>query len=366
MTKKELMRAMAFFLVVCMMIVVLCDLFEQENSTNYDKSYYTLRNQEKNTLDGIYIGTSGVDRYWIGAKAYEEYGMTVYALGFDAMASWMVPYVIEDVLSNQSPELILLDTRPFTQENIPEEADARSRRVLDAMSLFSPNRIRAACKTMEVMHTLDESRPEFDLSYIVPFIKYHSKWSMDYRFDTNLGYRAHNFQGFFMLNDLTVLSKEQNPVPYDAQSSAELDPISEKALYDLLDYIEEKNLNVLFVDTPQFFEGEEMKRSNRVYQILEENGFEYINFYSEDSANGFTIDLDPKRDFYNSGHVNYYGAEKFTDALSAYLDTHYDLPDRRNDPAAQVGWDGVYQRLCDTIQEYELLQKQAEESSISE
>lgn len=366
MTKKQILRVIGFFLAVCVMVVVLCDMFEQENYTNYDRSYYTFRNLEKNTVDGVYIGTSGVDRYWISAKAYEEYGMTVYPLGFDAMASWMVPYVIEDVLTNQSPELILIDTRPFTQESVPEEADARSRRVMDAMSLFSPNRIRAAFKTMEVMHTLDESQPEFDISYILPFIKYHSKWSMDFRFDTNLGSREHKFLGFYMNDSLTVLVEEQTPVQYDPRGTAELDPISEKALYELLDYIGEKDLNVLFVDTPQFFEGEEMPRANRVYQILEEHGVDCISFYSGDTPNGFTLDLDPKQDFYNSGHVNYYGAEKFTDALSAHLDAHYDLPDRRSDPAVQSEWDGVYRSLCDTIHEYELRKKPAAEAAASE
>ena len=38
------------------------------------------------------------------------------------------------------------------------------------------------------------------------------------------------------------------------------------------------------------------------------------------------------RDFQDSSHLNYNGADKFTRYLGKYLKENYDLPDRRNDP----------------------------------
>ena len=43
MTKKELLRGISFLLVVCLMMFVLCDLFEQENGGNTDRTFYTYR-----------------------------------------------------------------------------------------------------------------------------------------------------------------------------------------------------------------------------------------------------------------------------------------------------------------------------------
>ena len=37
MTKKEVIRMLAFLLVVCVMILALCELFEQENSESEDE-----------------------------------------------------------------------------------------------------------------------------------------------------------------------------------------------------------------------------------------------------------------------------------------------------------------------------------------
>ena len=89
MTKKQILRCIAFVVAVFMTIVLMCDLFEYENNKNFDKNAYTYRNLPENILDGVYIGTSGVDRYWIAAKAYEEYGLSIHASSYDALPAWL-------------------------------------------------------------------------------------------------------------------------------------------------------------------------------------------------------------------------------------------------------------------------------------
>lgn len=355
MTKKQLLRSVAFLMVVCLMLVALCDLFEQENNLNHDQRYFLYRNLGENTVDAIYVGTSGVDRYWIAAKAYEEYGMTVYPVSFDAFPVWLVPHIIEDALRYQDPQLILLDIRAFTQDCYASVMDTRARRVIDSMELFSPVRFRAACRTVELIHNVDPTVSQWDISFHIPFIKHHSKWDQEYWFQLNMGDRAHKFLGFYMDSWLTIHREEQKPELYYPTVTCPLDPVAEEALYDTLDFIRERNLNVLFIDSPKFFEGTEMARTNVVMNLLEEEGFECLHFYTGDYDGGFTIDLDPQKDFYNLNHVNYYGAEKYTAALAAYLDAHYDLPDRRGDEAVKKDWDGVYDALMEKIQEFEVL-----------
>ena len=355
MTKKQLLRCIAFLMVACLMLLVLCDLFEQENSNNHDRRYRLYRNLEENTVDAIYVGTSGVDRYWIAAKAYDTYGMTVYPVSFDACPVWLVPDILEDALRYQDPQLILLDIRPFTQDCSVELMDTRSRRLIDSLDFFSPVRFRAAIRTVELIHQLDSTRSRWDISYLLPFVLQHSKWEQDYLFQVNMGDREHQYLGFYMNDWLTVYTIEQKPEKYFRDVTTALDPISEQSLYETLEFIRENDLNVLFVDTPKFFKDAEMFRTNAVLNILEEEGFEYLTFYTEEYDGSFTVDLDPLKDFYNENHVNYYGAEKYTDVLAAYLHENYDLPDRRNDEAVKKDWDGVYDALLEMIREYEKL-----------
>lgn len=356
MTKKQILRAVAFLLAVCVLLVVLCDLFEQENHQSCDRSFYTYRTYPENIIDAVYIGTSGVDNYWIAPQAYEEYGLTVHPLATEAMPPWLYTNMMDEALAYQSPELILLDIRAFTQASKLEESfdfmtiDACARRVLDAMDLFSLNRLKTAFKVMEVVHELDETAPRWDISYLFSFVKYHSKWSdEEYRFSSNLGQRAHKYCGFNANDAFSTAQVPQTPVVYDSTYIEDLDPLCEAALYEVLDYIREKDLQVLFVDTPQFLARDRIGRTNRVLQILEEEGMDYLTFYTDAPDGSFAIDLDPETDFHDSAHVNYFGAQKYTAALGAYIHGNYDLPDRRNDENAVASWGGVYDSLNEYI-----------------
>lgn len=351
MTKKQILRSIAFCLAVCLVMVLLCDLFEQENYENHSKVFYTYRNYPSDTVDAVFIGTSGVGCYWIASQAYEDYGMTVYPLTSDALPCWLYINMIEEALKYQNPQLLLLDIRPFSQSmDDPATMDADARRVLDSMAFFSANRVKTALKTMEVMKAVDSEAPAFDISYLLSFVKYHTAWSGgEYSFANNLGQEPHSYAGFYAADWCSTLVEPQTPIVYDETYTEELDPVAEQALYDVLDYIREKGLNVLFVDTPQFAEGEKIGRFTQVYRILEEEGFDYLTFYNPDPEHCFTIDLDPETEFFNAVHVNYYGAQKFTAALSQYLKTGYDLPDRREDPRVRSCWDGVDEALKEYI-----------------
>lgn len=357
MTKKQILRSIAFLLVVCVALVVLCDLFELENTTNYHRRFTTFRNLSENTIDAVWIGTSGVDRYWIAAQAYEEYGMTVYPLSVDEMPIWLFINVIEEAYTYQDPELIIIDLRAFGQSNDDaKRLDTRARRVLDSMDFFSVNRWKAAFKAMDVIHSAFEDEPAFNLSMLLPYINYHSKWSEDdFTFKKNLGDNEHLYMGFYMDSKLTPDKEEQSPVVYDSEYMEEMDPVSEEALHELLQYVQANDLNVLFVDTPQFKSASEMGRANAVYQILDEYGVDYINFCMTDEEGNFTniSDFDLGNDFYNDGHVNYYGAVKFTAVMAEYLDDNYNFEDHRSDEAVTEDWDGIYKKIQKKIASWE-------------
>lgn len=356
MTKKQIIRCIGFLTALCMVVIILCDLFELPNNSNYDKRFYTYRNFPQETIDGVFIGTSSADRYWMAAKAYEEYGMTVFPLSSDAMPTWLFINVIEEAYKYQNPKLILIDLRAYAQENDKaSKMDARARRIIDAMDIFSINRVKTAFKTIESIRFMHKDKSLIDVvSYLVPVFKYHSKWSEDdYRFEKNIGSKTQNYAGFFVNSKLSVQKAPQTPVVYNPNATAEFDPLAEASLYELIDYIKEKDLNVLFVDTPQFKSEYEMGIANRVYEILDENGLEYIQFDAGKGDGSFVIDFDNSKDFYDEGHVNYRGSLKFTKYFAKYLDEKYDFPDRREDHEVNQYWDGKYEAILKKMAQYE-------------
>lgn len=367
MTKKQIGRTIAFALVVCLLLVVMCDVFELTDDSYIPARFQTFYSLEEDSLDAVWIGTSGVDRYWISSKAYEKYGMTVYSLSSDHMASWLLTETADEILKTQTPELLIVDLRAYTQDNVTVSlADTRSRRVLDAMKPFSINRLKVAFKTMEILKRIDNERDFFDLSYLVSYIKYHPIWAEDdFSIKDSVRHKKCPYMGFFMRNTSSIKSKKNAPPKYDVNSFTELDPIAEESLYDLLDYVQEKNLEVLFVNTPGKMTSKAVARTNTVCRILDERGLKYINYgvLDENGNYAYMPDLKHVDDFYNRNHVNYYGAEKFTDVFSAYLDENYDFQDHRSDEAVKKDWDGVYDKIKEKISSWEEARSKDEEKT---
>lgn len=105
MTKKQVVKCIAFLLSVSLMLILLCDLFETENIENFDQNMYTYRDLPKGTADAVFLGTSGVDRFWIAPQAYEDYGMTVHNLSYDAFPAWLYTNIIDEISDMQETKI---------------------------------------------------------------------------------------------------------------------------------------------------------------------------------------------------------------------------------------------------------------------
>ena len=94
MTKNQIIRTVAFLLVVSVLLLTLCDLFEYENS-HISERIETYQQLPEDTVDAVLVGTSGIDRYWVTPKAYEEHGITAYPLSTDGMPPWMIKIMLK-------------------------------------------------------------------------------------------------------------------------------------------------------------------------------------------------------------------------------------------------------------------------------
>lgn len=93
-----------------------------------------------------------------------------------------------------------------------------------------------------------------------------------------------------------------------------------------------RGVEILLVYVPYpASEGSQMS-ANTVSSIAEEYGVNFIDFIRLDSVVDYAVDC-----YDGQAHLNLSGGLKVTDFIGAYLAEHYDLPDRRGDPA-YAGW----------------------------
>lgn len=354
MNKKQFLRLTAFLLCVASVIVIMCGLFEYPNS-HMSERIKTFDKFKKNTVDAIYVGTSGVDRFWIAAKAFDDYGMTVYPLSFEALPSWAVVDVIKEGLSKQNSSLVIIDARSFCWDpsTSASVAEKRSRRVIDQFSLFSINRLELIEKSSDLIHEINPEFSRHNMTLYLPFIKYHTMWSDDTFSFAEIGRTESKTLGYRLYKGKSIKTvAQENPCVTD--EIKELNKYSKSHLEDTVSYIKENNINAVFVASPKINNEEAAMNFNYIFDYLESEGIPYIDFNSRDNIEKYKIDY--SHDFYDEGHVNIYGALKYTDYLSAYLSENYDLPDHRDDEKCEE-WHGVYEYIMTNVEKWEKAKK---------
>ena len=128
-----------------------------------------------------------------------------------------------------------------------------------------------------------------------------------------------------------------------SNKSKELSKLNQDVLDDLIKYLKSTDLEVLFVIPKRIYNETESQTLNTVSKKLKSENFNVINFNTLDD---FNVDL--KNDLYNYGHLNVYGATKYTLYFSKYLYENYDLKDHRNDKKYST-WDSEYKRFKDSF-----------------
>ena len=362
MIKKQALRAVGFLLVMLTMFCFLSDVFENgSNRTNTYKArtYFELK---EDTLDVAFLGTSGIDRYWLAPKAYEEKGIASYAFGVNGYPAWlMLPMVKEFARSHDTLKLLVLDMRAFTASYSGAgkgRYETRARTTIDALPFFSAARLGCINKTLEIISENVEGESRFDLSYFFTFINYHSRWSEeDFDIYEEIEYQTSPYMGAFIHKSLSIRPSPKDIVTSVTDERMALDPICLETLYELFDYFETQDFEVLFLNTPHEQSERDTKRLNTMCDILDEKGYNYLYCDLDEEM------YDLKYDFYNPDHVNYYGSEKFTDFLMDYFEGRYEFPDRRGDERYSQ-WEGTYDNVKKTIAKWEAEKKAKAEKKV--
>lgn len=350
MTKKDVIGAILFLIVLSGVLLYLFSVFTfpkeqaQDQARERFNSFYV---EEKNTLDGVYIGSSGVDRYWIPSEAWDKHGMAIYELSTADQPAVFIKYIMEESLKTQEPELFIVEVRRFT--NPPEDVqDVDIRRVADNMN-WSLNRVKATKAVLDYVENSDNTNIDTsDLSYFIPIIKYHSMWDEEL---TDEDWTSPNpgteYKGYFAYSNAAyrtvaqekpVVTQEQTPIP----------EANEKILNDLLDYCDGLDQKVLFVASPYDIDTARQEQTNYALAKIEERGYPVINFNTEEMY--AALDFNFGTDMYNPGHANLVGAMKYTHYLADYLKENYSLQDHRGDEAYQ-SWDQSYLDLKERVKE---------------
>lgn len=347
--RKIILRVAVFAIIAALLFAYLNEVFNISDSDSNKEIFNAFYAEEEDTIDLVYFGTSASNRYFIAPQAYEETGVASFTLATMGMPLFFVPDLIEEVEKTQEPRMYVIELR-WVLKTKDLITDAHIRRVTDSMK-YSSNRTDAIDKALEFTEGAEGELSDIDESkwdYYVPLLKYHSRLESGNLTmgDVLLRNTKNETKGYVTSPKTRQSVPQKEPVYSDGR--ADLSPEAEEALIEVLDYCDGLDQDILFVLSPYSMKDGEAEKFNTAMDIVRSRGYEVLDFNTPEMAE--TLGLDWETDFYNSKHVNFMGAEKYTTYLAGYLEENYDLPDRRGDERYE-SYTEAYEYYLDFISE---------------
>lgn len=340
MKKNHIIKAVLFTLIFILLFAYVSKVVTYPSDYRNYQWIGGFYEEEEESLDAVYIGSSNCYAFWNSMTAWDEYGIAVYPYSCNAMSFLATEYLIKETRKTQPDALFVVNVNTISELTVTIE---KVHHLLDYMP-FSLTKL----ELIDALADAGDFTTEERMECIVPMLRYHGRWSdlnkKDFKYKVN-GMKGASAYSTFLntyvdITDRYVLTDETADVP----------DIYADALDSLLDYCDEEKVNVLFVTVPRAEKDEErLKQINRINEMIEERGYDTLYLMDETEA----IGLDITTDFYNRNHTNVHGSIKYTQYLSEYLIENYGFENKKGDEAYS-SWDKGYEKYSKKIMPYVL------------
>ena len=321
---KNFVQAAAF---LCCLLVVwsgINSVISHSSDITFWANMYRARDllsQEDHSIDVLALGSSQTIRSFSPMELYEDYGISAYCAGFEQNPVMCSYLWLKELLKEQSPRVVLFEVYMLFRN----PSEAYYRKTIDSLNSLSVK--EEACE--------DGYFQDSKLSYVLPILKYHTRYTELSERDFMHGHTDF-FQGYILNAGTYSPNKPAQSLPVEDDSVAPTDfsPLSLEYLERIRDICEEENIALVLFKTPIDCSTENWLGAYKTVSAwASENEIPYIDFNLASMVE--EIQLDYTTDLYDINHTTFKGAEKVSAYLGEYLWEHYDLPDRRDDPAYQ-------------------------------
>ena len=277
--------------------------------------------------DVIFIGDCEVYEGFVPATLFEEYGITSYVRGSSQQTVWQSYHILEETLERETPKAVVFNVLALHYGETPQESISRMSLEDMEWSGYKLDAIRASM-------TDDESF----LSYFLPILRYHSRWSELDSDDFKHAFDKHvdiTHQGYLMQTSIDPVDTSDNRTPEPT-----LEMLPDRAI-EYLDKMtalcKEKGVELILVKAPtnsiRYYWYPEW--DSQIVDYAAKNGLAYYSMVGKDEE----IGLDWSQDTYDKGlHLNVYGAEKLTSYFGKILAENHGLTDHRDDAELSALW----------------------------
>ena len=333
--KKRLVRIMGCIITVVLTVSLLGIMTNiVERKASYIK--YVDFFEEKENFDVLFLGSSHVINGIYPMELWNDHGIVSYNCGGHSNQLGTSYWVMENLFDYTTPRVVVIDCLGLENNRKCSGAFSYLHMSLDAFPL-TPTKVRAVWDLLDdpvvdemiANGTVEKGEPRTKMGLLWNYSVYHSRWNELTQRDfspTPSKEKGAEFR-------IAVTNCEYNAL--DREQKIEGGTLAEQYLRKMIEECHSRGIEVLLINIPFPAKEEEYQAANYAYDIADEYGINYINFFDMAMIDGNT-------DFFDAtGHMNPSGARKITGYLGDYLVQNYNLTDRRDDES-YAGWNADY------------------------
>jgi len=183
------------------------------------------------------------------------------------------------------------------------------------------------------------------LPYYFDIIKYHSNWAMFFKPEewAKIDYSKPDLHKGFEHPEEIMYHGKKKDIYVPTEKRIAIPDEQEAELYELMAFLEEHNQKALFVVTPCNFGTVYYAKMNYMKDIIEAEGFTYLNVHDG-------VDYERATDYLDGGHSNILGAKKCSELLGATISQKFGLVDKRGQEGFDT-WDESYKAFMEIYEE---------------
>lgn len=346
MKNKKWLRVVAFLLILVLSVGYVAARYDYP--PNHDtRSLAAFAEFEKNTVDGVALGTSVVKYGFVPTAAYEQSGVAVGLLATSLQPFGATIPLLKYAKKTQNIKFAIIDVHGLRSAAVKNSVNPTK---IQNLYLNIPGRIEGYKvmfglfdyadrvydyygKPTDEKQTVDKS----EAYWYAPLIAFHSRWK-DGLVKKDFKKPHTTYLGAYDVKSRVFATTDCSPYYYcwDYEVS-DIDDFQKNELKLLFEYLEENNIEPLFINMPSFRDKDEQQENASLIAYCQKQGYKAIDFCTREMLTELSID--PKTDFLNRGHLNSKGSVKFSKYIAKYLtENGFSAPDHRGQDSYKV-WD---------------------------